>query len=147
MSWSLSALKSLPTSANTTEKQKTCLFSRGGPFIILHLLVTSTKPAGHSSVIGVLEEDRKSQLLPQRFPRLSKTIFFLDHTANKNIPNPSLVQILLLPASGTLHSIAGEHFNEVVASQLPFWSRAVQLRTCCVISQPQLPHRYAKLTY
>lgn len=147
VSWSLSALKSLPTSANTPEKQKTCLFSRGVPFIILHLLVTSTKPAGHSSVVHVLEEDRKTQLLPQRISSLSQIIIFLDHTANQSIPDPSLVQILQLPAGGTCHSIKREHFNEVVASQFPFWSTAVQLKTCCFISQPQLPHSYTKLTY
>lgn len=133
VSWSLSAPKSLPTSANTPENQQTCLFRRGGPFIILPLLVTSTKPAGHSSVIGVLEEDRKTKM-PQRFSTLSKRIFFLAHSATQNIPDPSLVQFLQLPAGGTCHSIAGEHFSEVVAPPLPFWSRAVQLRTCCVIS-------------
>ena len=147
VSCSLPAPKSLPTSANILEKQKKCLFSRGGPLIIFHLLVTDTKPAGHSSVIGVLEEDRKTLLLRRTFSSLNKTIFFLDHTAYQNVPDSCLVQILHLPAGGTCHSIAGEHFNAVVASQLPLWSRVVQLRTCCVISQPLLSHRHTRQNY
>lgn len=58
VSWSLSALKSLPTSSNTPGKWKTCLFSRDRLFIILHFWLLVLSQLG--SVIGVLEEDRKT---------------------------------------------------------------------------------------
>lgn len=86
------------------------------------LLVTVTKLDGDFSVIGVLDKDRKTPLLPQRCSRFDQNNHLLAHTADQ-IPHATTWSKSFRSQLVISAMASKECLNKVVASKLPFWSQ------------------------